>query len=118
MEKKLEIDFISISVPSLRKKLHFCFPHLLPSHRKPSHLQKGEANILHLLCSHITSQLPTGYAILVDSDIKEGYQTQLSSHEFLFSEHLEIKVLVIESLPVNVPSCIPAYSYNQCKMQP
>lgn len=81
MENKLEIDFISISVPSLRKKLPFCFPHL-PSHRKPSHLQKGEANILHLLCSYITSQPPTGYTILVDSNIKEGYHTQLSRMHF------------------------------------
>lgn len=75
MEKKLAVDFISISIPCSREKPPFCSPHPLPSHRRPSHLQKGEASILQPLGSHVTSQLPTGYTILVVSDTNEVYQT-------------------------------------------
>jgi len=94
-----------------------CFPRCLPSHRKPRHVLKREAIVLQQLCSHITSQLPTEYTVVAETDVKEVYQTQPNSHAFLFSEHLEIQVVIIKSLTVCMLSCISAYYYNQCKIQ-
>lgn len=82
MEKKLEVNFISISIPCLREKILFVSSSSSISQKNQSPAKGGgkyPAATL-LLCSQSASNRI--HIIIVESDRNEVYQTQLSHMHF------------------------------------